>query len=70
MYNIKNLFSFKIKYFYLSHILLRITYMYTERKFHFILFKLNIIELTYLFLPIYFMFMKIKDLNSVTKYFI
>lgn len=47
--------------------------MYTERKFHFILFlfKLNIkVELTYLFLPVYFMSMKIKDLNSVTKYFI
>lgn len=45
--------------------------MYTERKFHFILFKLNIkVELTYLFLPIYFMSMKIKDLNSVKKYFI
>lgn len=45
--------------------------MYTERKLHFILFKLNIkVEFTYLFLPIYFMSMKIKDLNSVTKYFI
>lgn len=45
--------------------------MYTERKFHFILFKLNTkVELTYLFLPIYFMSMKIKDLNSITKYFI